>query len=246
MKRSGICLATVVLILAAVAPAYAQPPGAGPSDNSFQFRFGGFFPSGDSQLWEDNASFYTMNAGDFDDLTVGFSYVAGMSNYLEIGFNLDFYDATVRSSYRDYTDQDGYPIYHDTRLRLTPATVDLRFLPAGRYDYRGSRGQYRVHKPVPYLGLGAGFNFWEYEETGDFVDFSSDPPWLIQDHFSDDGVAFEAHVLAGIEVPVGPTWGLIFEGRYSWSDVTPSGDLSGLGKLDLGGASAYFGAAFHF
>jgi hypothetical protein len=246
MKRTAFCLAMVVLVLAAAAPAYAQPRGSEPSDNSFEFRLGGFFPSGNSEFWDNNERDFTMSSSDFNDGTLGFTYVAGMSNHLEIGFNLDFYDSTVSSSYRDFRDQDGFPILHDTRLRLTPATVDLRILPGGRFSYRGRQGQYRVHRPVPYLGVGAGFNFWRYEETGDFLDFTADPPLVFSDRFTDSGTAFEAHVLAGIELPMGPTWGLIFEGRHSWSEVTPSGDFAGLGKLDLGGTSAYVGAAFHF
>jgi hypothetical protein len=246
MKRTAYRLAIVVLVLAAAAPAYAQPRGSEPSDNSFQFRLGGFFPSGNSEFWDNNERDFTMSSSDFNDGVLGFSYVTSLSNRFELGFNLDFYDSTVRSSYRDFVDQDGFPIFHDTRLRMTPLTVDFRFLPSGRYGYRGRHGEHRVHKPVPYLGAGAGFNFWRYEETGDFLDFSLDPPEVFSDRFKDSGAAFETHVLAGIELPMGPTWGLIFEGRHSWSEVTPSSDFAGLGKLDLGGTSAYVGAAFHF
>jgi hypothetical protein len=246
MKRTVSGLAIAVLVLAATAPAHAQPRGSQSTDSAFQFRLGGFFPSGGGELWNNNEQDFTMSVGDFDDGAIGFTYVAGMSNNLEIGFNLDFYDSTVRSSYRDYVDQDGYAILHDTRLQLMPATVDLRILPGGRYSNRGTRSQYRVHHPVPYLGIGAGFNFWRYEETGDFVDFGAGSADVFSDHFSDSGVAFEAHVLAGIELPMGPNWNLLFEGRYSWSEVTPSGDLAGLGSLEIGGTSAFIGAAFHF
>ncbi len=246
MKRTASGLAIAVLVLAATVPAHAQSRGSQSPDSAFQFRLGGFLPSGGGEFWNNNERDFTMSVGDFTDAAIGFTYVAGMNNHIEIGFNLDFYDSTVRSSYRDYVDQDGYPILHDTRLRLTPATVDLRILPGGRYSYRGRRDQYRGHQPVPYLGIGAGFKFWRYEEMGDFVDFDADPPPVFPGHFSDSGVAIEAHVLTGLELPMGPNWNLVLELRHSWSEVTPSGDFAGLGRLDLGGTSAFIGAAFHF
>jgi len=47
---------------------------------------------------------------------------------------------------------------------------------------------------------------------------------------------------------VSPAWSLNFEGRYSWSEATPSGPFAVFdqGDLDLGGASGFFGATMRF
>ncbi len=232
-----IAAAGLMLLMAATpTPAYDGNLG-------FQFRLGGFFPSGDSVFWEDVEDTFTLRVSNFNDTIVGFSFVGSFGNHLETGFNIDFYRSTVRSSVRDYVDQAGLPILHDTRLTLTPMTVDVRLLPAGRYRIRGAQGR-RVLQPVFYLGGGLGFNYWEYEEVGDFVDFTDES--IFFDRFIDTGWAFEAHALAGLELPFGRTWSLLFEGRYSWSEATPGGPFSGLGELDLGGFAAYVGASWRF
>jgi hypothetical protein len=169
-----------------------------------------------------------------------------VSNHLEFGFNIDYYDATVRSSYRDFVDQFNNPILHDTSLRLMPITIDLRLLPGGRYGYRGEFGDRPVRKPVVWLGVGGGGNFWEYEEVGDFV--GGVVPTVFFDRIVDDGIAGEAHAMIGFEIPAGPNWAWTAEARYSWSETDLEGGFEELelGKMDLSGASLHVGMSFQF
>jgi hypothetical protein len=174
--------------------------------------------------------------------------VHALSNNVEIGGNIDFYEETVLSAYRDYEDILGFPIYHDTQLDMVPITVDLRLIPGGRYRMRP--GGRRVVKPVFYVGAGAGMNLWEYEEVGDFVVFDAlgNPVDIVFDAFQDDGVAYEIHALAGAEIPLSPSASLLFEGRHSWSDDTLGEDFADLIQrdLDLGGYSFFGGFGFRF
>jgi len=101
-----------------------------------------------------------------------------------------------------------------------------------------------VRRPAFYLGGGIGVNFFDYEEVGDFVDFSLDE--VVFDHFHDSGSAFSAHALAGIEVPVSPAMGLLIEGKYTWADEDLGSDFAGLGNLDLGGTSISVGLSYSF
>lgn len=240
MARSlSTLFAIAVVLVGSSATAHAQGFGPGPSDRAFQFRLGGFFPAGDGALWSDNEEVFTLDVSDFDDLALGFSYVASISNYMELGFNVDFYDSTVLSGYRDYVDEDGFLILHDTTLETLPLTADLRLLPLGRY--RNRPGGRAVRQPVPYVGGGIGMTLWEYEEVGDFIDFGDPAMPVFFDRFVDDGVAFEAHVLAGIELPLSPNVNFLLEGRYAWAD-----DTTALGEIDLGGFSGYGGLSFRF
>ena len=242
MKRAFPTLLILVAALGFASAAHAQAPRL---DHAFQFRFGGFFPAGGGTLWDDNEDTFTLDASDFNDFAIGFSYVAPINNRFELGFNLDFYDGTVRSAYRDFADQDGFPIFHDTTLELVPATVDFRFLPTGRYAMSGGGGR-AVRHPVPYIGAGAGFLLWNYEEVGDFIDFDAVPNEVFYGRFVEDGMTFETHVLAGIELPMSPAWSFLAEGRYSWANDSPDGDFAGLGSLELGGFYGYVGFAFRF
>lgn len=234
--KTTVLAATLALGFVSTLPVTrAQPPG---SDSGFQVRLGGFFPSGDSELWTDNEQVFTLEPSDFDDVTLGFTYLLSLNNHLEVGFNADFYEATARSAYRD-----DLSVEHDTQLQTWPLTVDVRIVPGGRYRQHGVRF---ARQPVWYLGGGAGLVPWEYEEAGEFIDLSDPAQPIFFDHFRDTGTAFELHALTGIELPVARRTNLVFEGRYSWVEDTLGGDFFGLGKIDLGGASGFVGAEFRF
>jgi hypothetical protein len=233
----------VVLASAVLAPVEAQAP---PTHQAFQFKFGGFFPTGGGDFWDENEQVFGLDASDLHDFSFGMSFVLALNNNTELGFNVDFYDATERSQYRDFVDEDGFPILHDTHLELVPFTADLRFLPGGRFNYRGAMGQRRLLKPVPYFGMGIGLTFWEYEEVGDFLDFGFDPPEIFPAGFQDDGVAFTANALAGVEIPINPVVNFLFEGKYLWAEDDLGGDFGGLGELDMSGFYVYGGIAFRF
>jgi hypothetical protein len=243
-QRRIVRILALTMLLGAL-PVMAEPAG---TNGSFRFRIGGFFPSGNSEFWDANEATFTLDASDFQDWMIGASFVSSMSNWVELGFNVDFYDASQRSAYRDFTDEFGNAILHDTRLELIPLSADVRILPAGRYAFRGRGGQLKVRRPVPYVGAGIGMTYWEYEEEGDFVGFDSIGPFLYYDRLKDSGTDFAAHVLAGVEFPMGPSWSLTLEGRYTWAEATPGGAFSDLqlGDLDLGGFAGFFGFSNQF
>jgi hypothetical protein len=237
MNKKLLPVGLALLLATAAHAAYA-------GETIFQIRVGGVFPDGDGEFWNDTASTFTLDPkSDFDDGSIGLTLIRGFGNRVEAGINLDFYEREgVVSSVDGFVDGNGFPIFHDSSLSMVPATVDVRLLPFGRYRQR--QGGRSVHQPVFYLGAGAGFTFWEYEEIGDFVDFSDNS--IFFDRFVDDGIAFETHVLAGLELPLSDFAGLMLEGRKSWVDDELGGDFEGLGKIELGGVSAYVGASFKF
>ena len=232
-------IAGIVVLTACMAGSAAA------QESSMQFKLGGFFPSGGDDFWADTESTFTLDTDDFQDAILGFTYVHGISNFVEVGFNVDVYDATVVSAYREYEDIDGFGIFHDSTLQMVPLSVDVRLLPGGRYAVRGPRGR-QVQRPVPYIGAGIGVNFFEYEEFGDFVDFGDPALPVGFDRFRDQGAAFQTHALAGIELPLGESWSLMFEGKYTWVDEELGDDFAGLGTLDLGGFSISAGASIRF
>lgn len=215
-------------------------------DHALQLKLGVAANRGNGEFWAATEEAFTLAAGDLDDLALGLTWTSGIGSHIDIGFNVDLYDATARVGYRDFGDQDGYPILHDTRLRMVPVSVDFRILPFGRGIRRDRAGIPRERSPLVYLGGGVGLNVYRYEEYGDFVNFD-DPDWpVVEDEFRDDGIAPLATAVAGLEIPVGDVLGLVFEGRYRWSRVDPGNDFRGLGNLDLSGPSAYVGLSLRF
>lgn len=241
MKRAALStLALLAVGLLATDPALAQ---SGRGDGAFQLRVGGFFPSGEGEFWEDTEQIFTIDSSDFDSGVLGLSYVAGMTNFVELGLNADFYEKTVLSAERDFTDEFGDEVLHDTTLSQIPVSVDLRLLPLGRYKHRHRGGG--VLQPVIYVGGGIGVSFFEYEEIGDFVGDFGNGPEVFFDRFRDSGSAFSTHVVGGLEFPVSPQFNLMFEARHTWADAELSDDFGGQ-EIELGGTAAYVGGSFRF
>ena len=245
MKRIAWLVAAVAAAVIGAQPALAQGPGG---NGSLKFRLGGYLPSADGGFWDFQQDVFAIDQSDFNDAMFGATWAIPLNNNLEIGFNIDFYDGAVRVADQDFTDEFGNSILHDASLELVPITADLRWLPGGRYT---RHGKLTARKPVPYLGAGVGLNYWEYEEQGDFVYFDlTDAPFVAFDRYKDSGTAFETHVLAGLEIPVSPSWNLTFEGRYSWSKVSTDSYATSEGyatdDMDIGGLALFFGASVQF
>ena len=243
--------AIAVLLLTTSSAGAAGAPGQG---GGVDFRAGVFFPSADSDFWDEKEDNFTLDHSDMDGFTASLGYVAPINNYVEFDIDAAFYAAEELSSDADFTDTFGNDIFHDTRLFTFPVTVSVRVLPAGRYARRGAEGRHYVRRPAPYIGAGVGLTYWRFEEEGDFV-FDSPTGFVVDyDRMQDDGVEFETHVKAGIEFPISPVWSLTLEARQSWVEATldqgfPSQALSPSPvprELDLGGLSVLFGASMRF
>ena len=253
MRRLLAVVAIAAAPLFALPPATAAPPG---QQGAFNFRFGGFFPSGSSDFWEYKESNFTLDHSDFNGPTGGVGYTASINNYFEFDVNADFYYGSSRSADRFITDQFGSTILHDSRLAIFPVTVGFRVLPAGRYARRGTEGKHYVRRPVPYIGAGIGMEYWRYEEEGDFAFLDASSPTGLSvffDRRQDSGLEFEKHAMLGIEFPVSPEWNLNFELRQSWAEATVNSGFPSLAlelqppqKLDLGGTSVFFGGSLRF
>jgi hypothetical protein len=159
-RVSGWLVVPVMLLIVGTPMAQAQSGGR---DNAMQFRLGWMSLEGGGQFWDESQEVFDLKLSGFDEFLWGMSYVRSLSNRLEIGVNVDFYQETVGSSYKDFLDSNLRPIFHDSELEMVPLTVDIRFFPTGRHRLRG-QGQ-RVLKPAFYLGAGIGVNFWEYDNA---------------------------------------------------------------------------------
>lgn len=252
MRRFLPLAATLAVTLISV-DAFAGPPGR---EGAFNFRGGGFFPAAESDFWDETQDNYTLDSSDLNGLIGGLGYSASLGNFFEFDANADAYWGSALAADRDFEDDIGNSILHDTRLFIAPLTVGFRWLPAGRYAKRGKDGTHFVRRPVPYLGGGIGMAYWQYEEEGDFVFFDPSTPSgfsIAYDRVQDSGLEFETHAQVGIEFPISPDWNLTFEVRRSWaeadlSDLFPSAalTLNDPRHLDLGGTSVMFGASLRF
>jgi hypothetical protein len=231
-------MAVLTLALVAAVPASARAGG-------LDLRLGAFFPSGNSNLFDDDNQLYLHNGhpvtkSDFKGIYGGLEYNARLARNVEIGFSVDGYGRSLDTSYRDHVTQNGDEIRQTLQLNIVPVGVSIRIVPTNR------------RAPLaPYLAVGADLVFWNYEEFGDFVAFQDPALPIVPDHFKSSGVTPGVHVAVGLRIALNRDFSLVGEGRYLWAKADMGGDFAptqpGLGnRIDLGGASATLGIHIRF
>lgn len=224
MRRSSLAAALLVVLALVLAPSrsYAQ--------QSLNFYFGGFVPpSADGRSNDDvlanNLNFLAFDIGEFHGPTFGAEYLVGLGQWLDGGLGIGYYSQTVKSVYADYVNANGSEIEQDLRLRMTPFTATVRFLPLGR-----SAGI------EPYVGAGVAIINWQYREAGDFVDFTDGS--IFGDRFTGSGTSTGPLILGGVRAPLGDAFRVGGEIRWQKAegDLPLDQGFSG-DTVDLGGWS---------
>jgi hypothetical protein len=232
--RCSIGIATAATIFVP-SPAQAQITrvnrNASDHRQAIGVTIGGFFVKPeDSRDKNDDVLFADLdslvfNIKDFNGGTFGGEWLIGLSDYLEAGVNVSYYQRSVPSVYRNVVNTTGAEIAQDLKLRIVPLTATVRFLPIGHASVE------------PYVGAGIGAFRWRYSETGEFVDFKDNS--VFRDSFVANGTAFGPVVVAGLRVPFGDMWDIGGEARYQKAEGDTSKEPGLLApKIDLGGWTA--------
>lgn len=223
------------------APAEAQITRVGSSSDSrqsFGFNVGYFSLKGDDGrvdgdvIFNDQGSLI-FDTKDFNGASFGAEYLFALTDYIELGAGVSFYQRTVPSIYQ-FTDDDGFEIEQDLKFRQIPMSGTVRFLPLGR------KGAFQ-----PYIGAGVTVINWRYSEVGNFVDFDD---LVFPAKFVAKGNATGPVILGGVRFPVSDMWTV--GGEFRWHRA--EGDTGGLDagflgdKIDLGGATYNFAVHLRF
>lgn len=239
--RAG-CGAAVMAAVLAPAPASAQIVRVGTGGDTRQaigFNLGYFAVKGEDSRDADDVLFRDLDSllfdiKDFNGATFGAEWLVALTDNLELGAGVDYYQRTVPSIYRSLVDVDGTEIEQDLKLRQVPISATVRFLPLGR-----NAGV------QPYIGAGIGIINWRYSETGEFVDFNND---IFRDSFEASGSEVGPVILGGLRFPVSDIW--LIGGEVRWHSA--KGDTGGIDAgflgdtIDLGGLAAKFAIHFRF
>lgn len=209
---------------------------------SVSFRIGYFMPTGNSDIWDDNTFDLTYEVADFNNYLVGVEFNYFASRFVTIGFAIDYYKKSITTNYRDYVDDLGNEIIQDLTLEIVPLTGTVKFTPlgSGSPGYRGQRGS----PVVPWVGGGVGIYPFNYQELGEFIDFTDMS--IYDGDFLAEGVAFGFHVAGGVVFPIGLDWDAFAEFRYAIVKGDMGEEFLGFNEMDLGGTSLIFGASYRF
>ncbi|MBN2400442.1 MAG: hypothetical protein JXI33_08915 [Candidatus Aminicenantes bacterium] len=198
---------------------------------SFNFKIGLFNPSLKSDLWQDNMQNLAFNKTDMLNTYYAAEYEIFLNRFTSFSLEIGKYSKDVYSQYKDYTDQDGSPIFQNISLSITPIEANIKLYPFG-------------HRKMvyPFFGAGLGLYAWTYQQWGDFIIF---PGLDIENGFAETetfSVGFNCR--AGLVFRFHHRVALTFEGKYQYVRGQLSGYFEGFEMLDLGGITATVGVHF--
>ncbi|MEN8222920.1 MAG: hypothetical protein ABFR36_06635 [Acidobacteriota bacterium] len=222
MAKKNIFLILVLLLSAAIV-----------SGQSLNFKIGFFTPSLDSDLWEVNKENLYFSNDDMKDLVYSVEYEHFMGKHFSLTMEAGTFEQTVYSQYRDYEFEDGSPIYQDLYLSISGIEANIKIYPLG-------------HRKIfnPYVGAGVGIYFWEYEQFGDFIDFTT---WDVY-----EGYGYTETYSAGFNFKGGFVFrfrrhmGISFEAKYQYLKGQLSTLFEGFEKLDMSGLTLNIGLNLFF
>ena len=209
---------------------------------SFGVNLGAFFPRSedsrvDGDVLVENRSTFLFDIAEFRGFTFGAEYLVGLTEHLEAGVDVGYYQKSVPSIYADVVHEDGREIEQDFKLRIIPVTGSIRFVPTGRYS-----------AVQPYIGIGAGVLNWRYSETGEFVDFAPFPPEIFRNRYIASGTEVAPVVIGGLRFLGADVWTAGGEVRWQRADADTGGEEAGFfgDRIDLGGWTTTFTIHFRF
>ena len=187
---------------------------------------------------------FTLNKRDFDASSWGLELAVRTSERLDITFDLRFARSKTGSESRPYVDLDNLPITQTTTFSRVPATLGAKF-------YLRDRGRavsefaWIPEKWTPFIGAGAGVNWYKLEQEGDFVDESTPNLDILFLTLKSSGAGPTAHVFAGMDISMSPRLLWTLEARYGFGSAD-TGSAFAFETIDLSGFQATIGLSARF
>lgn len=245
---------TVALVLAAVlGPAAAE---AAAQDRGFLLqtprmslavkagwglpRAGG---SGDESLWHFTREQLTVETGDFAGFSVGGELGVRLAERLDLTVAVTRTSAETISEFRGWVGVDDLPIVQTTRFSTTPLTFGLKAYLWNRGRTVG-RFAWVPRRWNPYVGVAGGFVWYEFRQSGEFVDYETED--IFQDTFLSNDRAPTIHFVGGADVTLRSRIVLTGEARYAFASGPLDADFVGFSDLDLAGLQVTAGIALRF
>ncbi len=199
---------------------------------SIGVRSGWIFARAGSDLFDFVEDQLTVDKGDFNAPAMAVDVAFAVTPRIEAVAGFEFSRASMGSEYRAYVDNNGLPINQQTELREINLSGSVRFplLPRGR---EVSRFAWVPERIAPYVGGGGGVLWYQFEQSGDFVDFVDLS--VFTDVFRSTGWTPSAHVFGGADIQLYKRLYFSIEGRYLWAAGELGADFIDFDPIDLAG-----------
>ncbi len=199
---------------------------------SVGFRTGYTIPKMGSNLFEQSRTDFTLNRWDFAGPYVGGDLAARVSERWDVSVTGGWARGNGLSEYRNWVDQDQLPIEQETTFET--ASVAL----GGRY-YFSDRGRsvgrfaWVPSRISPFVGGGVGMMWYDFQQTGDFVDFQTFN--VYGDELQTSGSGASVYASAGADLSIGKQFYLTGEARYNVAGAGVRDSYSLYDRMDLSG-----------
>jgi hypothetical protein len=243
-------VAGALLILGAVAPLHAQSSGDGymfhAPDGRLTLRAGYDHANAHSDIFDQSVSLLTLKRGDFSGMTVGAEAAFSVGSRFDISADLSYSHKSKGSEYRNLIDNNNLPIEQNTSFDRVPLTVNARF-----YLVEPGRSIGKLawipSKVVPWVGGGAGYMYYKFHQTGDFVDYQNNNVFNTDsnDRLHSEGWTGMYQAMGGADISLSPRVALRLDSRYVWAKAPLSSAFSGgYDKIDLSGVQGTLGLTY--
>jgi hypothetical protein len=248
MRPLPILVAAAVLGAGLATPVLAQVSGGagfllGTPSTSISIHGGLDSPMASGDLFGFVTNTLTLGKKDFRAPGVRVDAAFSVASQTDLILSLGFAGSKATSEYRNFVDNNNQPINQTTTFRRTPLTLSVK-------QYLTSRGRsvgnyaWIPERIAPFIGVGGGLMYYEFEQNGDFVDYKTNNVFTSTVKTND--WAPIAHLMAGADISLSPRYALTFEGRYTRANARPGMGFSGYDKIDLSGFATTLGFAVRF
>lgn len=201
-------------------------------------------PSVGSDLFQEVDDLFALGKSDFHAPVIGGSLSLFLNDRMDLAFEVSYAKSSTWSEYVDWVDDDDLPIEQKTSFKQVPLTISLKYFLMDRGREIGNFSWIPTTW-APYIGAGGGRIFYQFRQSGDFVDFK-DLSIFRYDYLS-EGWAWVGHVFGGLQWALSPQWVVTAEGRYSLADADlDRPDYSGYEPIDLSGFQGTIGFGVRF
>jgi len=221
----------------------AQQTGPAPSARSADFLFGRpkrsigirgnwLFARAGSDLFDFVTEHLTLDKEHFNSPGIGGDVAFALTPRAQLEASVEMNRMARGSEYRAFVDNNLLPIEQRTSMRTTQVSAGIRYALTPRGE-DVSRLAWIPRRLVPFVGAGAGVMYYQFQQTGDFVDFVDLS--VFRDSFRSQGWAPTAHVLGGVDLQIYRGLYGTVQGRYTKATGELTSDFIDFDPLDLSG-----------
>jgi len=238
MRRAWLAILVVLTTASAAVAQQQERPTPdflfGEPRGSIGLRGSWVFARAGSDLFDFVRTHLTIDKGAFNAPGIAADVAIAVAPRLDAVGGFEFSQVTTPSEYRAFVDNNRRPIEQTTRLRTATLSGSVKVALAPRGTAVG-RLAWIPSRVMPYVGAGGGMLWYQFMQTGDFIDVQSRNLAVFSDVITSQGWTPSGHAFGGVDMRVHRRMFVTVEGRYLWAAARLQRPFEGFDPIDLAG-----------